>query len=711
MQKRKLFIAIIVVAAIVAFVYFDLHEQINLAWLKAQRDSLLSFYQQHKLLTIVVYLCIYIGLSSTPVAAILTLAGGAIFGLLAGTVVISIASTLGATLAFILSRFFFRDFVQHRFARQLLTINKGVERDGAFYLFALRLVPAFPFFAINLIMGLTRMRVWTFMWVSQIGMLPGTIVYVLAGTQLAEVNSVSDIFTAKLIAAFALLGLFPLVMRKLLSGINARKIYRPYRKPKKFDRNLIVIGAGSAGLVSAYIAATVKAKVSLIEKHKMGGDCLNTGCVPSKALLRSAKFRSHLQRAEEFGFSSATAEFKFSAISQRIQKIISAIEPHDSIERYTKLGVDCIQGDAEILSPYAVKVNGQILTTRNIIIASGASPFVPPIPGLNETDYLTSDTIWNLEALPKRLLVLGGGPIGCELTQAFARLGSDVTQVEMLPRIMNIEDPEFSPMVLQRFQSEGINVLLRHKAKQFLKQDNKNILICENLEINQNIHIEFDRVLVAVGRKANTQGFGLENLGISINKNNTIEVNEYLQTNFPNIYACGDAIGPYQFTHTAAHEAWYCAVNALFGRFKKFKVDYSVIPWATFTEPEIAHVGINEMQAKAQGIDYEVTTYGIDDLDRAIADSEAHGLVKVLTVPGKDKILGVTIAGEHAADLIAEFVLAMKHGIGLNKILGTIHIYPTLAETNKFVAGEWKRAHAPAGLLNWIECYHRWGRG
>lgn len=711
MQKRKLFIAIISVAAIAAFVYFDLHEQINLAWLKAQRDSLLSFYQQHKLLTIVVYLCIYIGLSSTPVAAILTLAGGAIFGLLVGTVVISIASTLGATLAFILSRFFFRDFVQNRFAKQLLTINKGVERDGAFYLFALRLVPAFPFFAINLIMGLTRMRVWTFMWISQIGMLPGTIVYVLAGTQLAEVNSVSDIFTAKLIAAFALLGLFPLVMRKLLSSINAGKIYRPYQKPKKFDRNLIVIGAGSAGLVSAYIAAAVKAKVSLIEKHKMGGDCLNTGCVPSKALLRSAKFRSHLQRAEEFGFSSATAEFKFLAISQRIQKIITAIEPHDSTERYTKLGVDCIHGDAEILSPYAVKVNGQILTTRNIIIASGGAPFVPPIPGLNEMDCLTSDTIWNLEALPKRLLVLGGGPIGCELTQAFARLGSDVTQVEMLPRIMNIEDPEFSSMVLQRFQSEGINVLLRHKAKQFLKQDNKNILICENLETNQDIHVEFDRVLVAVGRKANTQEFGLENLDISINKNNTIEVNEYLQTNFPNIYACGDAIGPYQFTHTAAHEAWYCAVNALFGRFKKFKVDYSVIPWATFTEPEIAHVGINETQAKAQGVDYEVTSYGIDDLDRAIADSEAHGLVKVLTVPGKDKILGVTIAGEHAADLIAEFVLAMKHGIGLNKILGTIHIYPTLAEANKFVAGEWKRAHAPAGLLNWIERYHRWRRG
>ena len=709
-STTKTFTGFVVILLACLLFYFDVHKQIDLNWLKIQQQGLETFYQNNTLLTILIYALTYIGLSSSPVAAVLTLTGGAIFGLVQGTIIVSIVSTLGATLAFILSRFLFHDAVQQRFSKRLNTVNAGIERDGAFYLFALRLVPAFPFFAVNLIMGLTRMKTWTYMWVSQIGMLPVTIVYVFAGTQLAEINSLKDIFTPNLIGAFIFLGLFPLLMRKLLTYIQAQKKYRPYQKPKKFDRNLIVIGAGSAGLVSAYIAATVKAKVSLIEKHKMGGDCLNTGCVPSKALLRSAKFRNHLTRAEEFGFTSASAEFDFANIMHRVHNIIKKIEPHDSVERYTQLGIDCIQGDAEIISPYEVKVNDKVLTTRNIIIASGARPFVPPIKGLEQIDYLTSDTIWNLKSLPKKLIVLGGGPIGCELTQAFSRLGSKVTQVEMLPTLMSKEDPEFSEMVLKRFQKDGVTVLTQHQAKQFINNDKQQILVCENLSTREEVHVDFDQVLIAVGRTANTQGFGLEKLGVTLNQNHTIQVNQYLQTTFPNIYACGDVIGPYQFTHTAAHEAWYCAVNAMFGKFKEFKVDYSVIPWATFTEPEIARVGINETDAKAQGIKYEVTTYGIDDLDRAIADSEAHGLVKVLTQPGKDKILGVTIAGEHAADLIAEFVLAMKHDIGLNKILGTIHIYPTLSEANKYTAGNWKRAHAPASLLRWVEKYHRWRR-
>jgi len=483
---------------------------------------------------------------------------------------------------------------------------------------------------------------------------------------------------------------------------------KDYKKPKKFDRNLIVLGAGSAGLVTAYIAAAVKARVSLIEKNRMGGDCLYTGCVPSKALIRSAKFLAHGRRAKEFGFKSADIEFDFADVMQRVQRVIKTIEPHDSIERYSELGVECITGEARITSPWTVEVNGKTLTTRNIVIAAGARPFVPPIPGIEDITYYTSDTIWELRKLPERLVVLGGGPIGCELTQCFARFGSHVSQIEMLPRILIREDPEISEMVMQRFNEEGVSVLTDHKARKFLIENGEKILVCEHQ--GKDVRIPFDELLVAVGRVANTSGYGLEDLDIPITSTKTIETNEFLQTSYPNIFACGDVAGPFQFTHTAAHQAWYAAVNSLFGDFKKFKVDYSVIPWATFTDPEVAHVGINEIEANERNIPYEVTTYEIDDLDRAIADEEAHGLIKVLTVPGKDKILGVTIVGEHAGDLIAEYVSAMRNNIGLNKILGTIHIYPTLAEANKYVAGNWKRAHAPERLLKWVEKFHTWRR-
>ncbi len=494
--------------------------------------------------------------------------------------------------------------------------------------------------------------------------------------------------------------------------INNRKIYADWQRPNHFDNNLLVIGAGSGGLVTAYIAAAVKAKVTLIEKHKLGGDCLNTGCVPSKALIRSAKWLAHLRRAEEFGFKTTQANFDFANVMERVQKIIKAVEPHDSIERYTELGVEVIQGEAKIVSPWEVEVTTpagkRLISTRSIIIAAGARPFIPPIPGIEQINILTSDNVWSLRTLPKRLLVLGGGPIGCELTQAFARLGSQVTQVEMAPRLLMREDIEASAALMVSFLREGVDVRLNHTAKEFLIENGEQILIAEFQ--NQSIKIPFDQVLVAIGRTANIAGYGLEELDIQLSPRKTIETNAFQETNYPNIYAVGDVAGPYQFTHTAAHQAWYAAVNALFGQFRKFRTDYSVIPWSTFTDPEVARVGLNELDAKAQSTPYEVSTYAIDDLDRAIADGEAHGFVKVLTQPGKDKILGVTIVGEHAGDLLAEFVLAMKYGIGLNKILGTIHIYPTLAEANKYAAGVWKRAHAPARLLQWVARYHAWRR-
>jgi pyruvate/2-oxoglutarate dehydrogenase complex dihydrolipoamide dehydrogenase (E3) component/uncharacterized membrane protein YdjX (TVP38/TMEM64 family) len=646
---------------------------------------------------------------SLPGATIMTLAIGAVFGLVTGTILVSFASTLGATLAFLLARFLFRDTVQARFGDKLKAINEGVEKDGAFYLFGLRLVPLFPFFVINLVMGLTPMRTWTYAWVSQVGMLAGTIVYVNAGTQLGQIDSLSGILSPGLLFSFVLLGLFPLIAKKALNLIKARKALAGFPKPARFDRNLVVIGAGSGGLVAAYIAAAVKAKVTLIEKHRMGGDCLNTGCVPSKALIRSARFLAQTRRAHEFGFKSATTEFDFADVMERVQGVVKEVEPHDSVERYSGLGVDVIQGEARITSPYTVDVNGRTLTTRNIIVATGARPFVPPIKGVDQIDYLTSDNLWEIRELPERLLVLGGGPIGCELAQCFARFGSRVTIVEMAPRLMIREDADVSALVTERFQLEGIDVLIDHTAKEFRLDGDEKLLIAE--QDGKDVEIFFDRVLIAVGRVANTSGFGLEELGVEISGRRTVEVNEFLQTNFPTIYACGDVAGPYQFTHTAAHQAWYASVNALFGAFRRFKVDYSVIPFATFTDPEVARVGLNEQDALAGKVDYEVTVYGLDDLDRAIADGENFGFIKVLTVPGKDKILGATIVGEHAGDLIAEFVAAMRHGFGMNKILGTIHIYPTWTEGNKYAAGNWKRAHTPERLLQWVERFHAWRLG
>ncbi|MDH5693269.1 MAG: dihydrolipoyl dehydrogenase [Gammaproteobacteria bacterium] len=708
---KKFILLSIIAATIAAFVYYDLGQYLTLDYVKSQREVFQDYYQQNRLNTILIYFATYVAVTalSLPGAVVMTLVGGAVFGLFEGAIIISFASTVGASLAFLASRLILRDSIQKRFGEKLKTINKGIEKEGAFYLFTLRLIPAFPFFLINLLMGLTPMKLWKYFIVSQIGMLPGTLVYVNAGVQLGNLESLAGILSPELLLSFVLLGIFPLIAKKILDWFKAKRVYKGFRKPHGFDYNIIVIGAGSGGLVSAYIAAAVNAKVALIEKHKMGGDCLNTGCVPSKALIRSAKMLSYAQRAKEFGFNKTTVDFDFAQVMERVQRVISKIEPHDSVERYSGLGVDVYEGEAKILSPWEVQVNGQVLSAKNLIIATGARPFVPNIPGLDQIDYFTSDTIWNLRVRPEKLLVLGGGPIGSELTQAMQRLGAHVTVVDRGARIMGREDPDVSETVAERFRIEGITLLSGHSAKCFETSDGKKFLVTDSE--GEETRIEFDQVLVALGRQANVTGFGLEDLGVKLTERGTIEADELLRTNFPNIYVCGDVTGPYQFTHVAAHQAWYAAVNALFSPFKSFQVDYSVIPWATYTDPEVARVGLNETEAQQKNIPYELTKYGIDDLDRAIADEEDHGFVKVLTVPGKDKILGVTIVGHHAGELIAEYVQAMKYNIGLNKILGTIHIYPTLSEANKYAAGVWKKAHKPEGLLEWVKRFHRWRRG
>lgn len=723
---KKILLLVIAITLVALFFHYDLNQLLTLDGLKGSMDQFGEWREQSPMLVIGGFFALYVLVAalSLPGAAILTLAAGALFGLVEGFIIVSFASSIGALLAFLVSRYLLRESIKNKFPERLKAIDEGVQKEGAFYLFTLRLVPVFPFFLVNLLMGVTGIKAWTFYWVSQLGMLAGTVVYVNAGTQLADIESLSGILSPKLIFSFVLLGLLPLIGKAIVNKIKQRKVYKKWQKPKKFDRNLLVIGAGAGGLVTSYIAAAVKAKVTLIEAGEMGGDCLNYGCVPSKAIIKSAKIVDQIKHGENYGLENVTPQFSFKKVMTRVHQVIADIAPHDSVERYTDLGVEVIKGYGKLINPWTVEIKlndgtMQTLTARSIVIATGARPFVPPLPGIEESGYVTSDTLWTefakLDTAPKKLVVLGGGPIGSELAQSFARLGSQVIQIEMAERIMIREDLEVSEFASQSLQKSGVNILTSHQALRCEQRDGKKFIIVKNLkheqgsEQEEEIAIEYDELLCAVGRSARLKGYGLEELGIETNR--TIQTNDYLETLYPNIFAAGDIVGPYQFTHVAAHQGWYAAVNALFGTFKKFKVDYRVIPWATFIDPEVARVGINEQEAIEQGIDYEITRFDFEELDRAITDSAANGFIKVITPKGKDKILGVTIVSEHAGDLIAEFVLAMKHGLGLNKILGTIHSYPTWAEGNKYAAGEWKRNHAPETVLSWLEKYHTWKRG
>ncbi len=722
--RRGLWIGALLLArlAVGFYLHFDLGSLLTLDSLKSSRDSLLGLYRREPALTLASFLALYVGsvALSIPGATILTLAAGALFGVAVGVAVVSFAASLGALLAFLIARYLLRDLVRERFGKRLAPIDAGMRRDGAFYLLTLRLLPAFPFFLVNLLSALTPIGAWRFYWVTQLGSLPATVVYVNAGTQLASIHSPADILSPALWLSFALLAALPWLGRGVVGGWRTRQVYAGWPRPKRFDRNLVVIGAGAGGLVTAYVAAAVKARVTLVEAHRMGGDCLNFGCVPSKALIRSARLAKEVRDGAALGVTSPGARVDFAAAMARVQRVIATIAPHDSVERYTGLGVEVLTGRARITSPWSVEIAGvggaegaegvRTLTTRSIVIAAGASPTVPPIPGLAEVGYLTSDTVWGLPSLPARLVVLGGGPVGCELAQAFARLGAKVTLVEMAPRVMLREDEDAAALVAAALEADGVTLLTGHRAIRCERDGEVRRLIAHGGEAERTI--EFDQLLCAVGRSPRVEGYGLETLGVAlVDKTRTIETDAWLRTRYPNIFAVGDVAGPYQLTHVAAHQAWHAAVNALFGRFKRFKVDYAVIPWATFTDPEVARVGLSEAEATAQNVAYEVTRFPLQQLDRAVTDAATQGFVKVLTPPGKDTLLGVTIVGEHAGDLLAEYVLAMKHGLGLNKVLGTVHAYPTMSEASRSVAGAWRRAHAPERLLAWVRRYHAWERG
>jgi pyruvate/2-oxoglutarate dehydrogenase complex dihydrolipoamide dehydrogenase (E3) component/uncharacterized membrane protein YdjX (TVP38/TMEM64 family) len=708
-SQGRIVLLLLIALAIAAFFAFDLGAYLTLTSLKSRQADLAAFVDSSPLAAIAAFFLLYVAVTalSLPGAAILTLAAGAIFGLWEGTLIASFASTIGASLAFLSSRYLLRDWVKARFGTRIDAIDRGIARDGAFYLLTLRLIPAFPFFLVNLAMGVTAMRLLTFALVSQAGMLLGTIVYVNAGTQLAGIESTNDIFSPALIGSFVLLGLFPLLAKAGVGWWRRRRVYRGWRRPRRFDRNLIVIGAGAGGLVTALIGATVRAKVTLIEKGEMGGDCLNTGCVPSKALIRSARTAHEIRTAAAYGVKPAEPEVRFAEVIERIHRIVAEIAPADSVERYTSLGVDVRKGHARLVDPWTVEIDGgERLTARAIVIAAGGEPAVPDIPGLARSGFLTSDSMWDAlrgrDRVPERIAIVGGGPIGTEMAQAFARLGAKVTQVEHGPRLLPKEDEEVSALVEAVLREEGVEILTGHDAA---RVDGKALVVRSS---SGERSIPFDEIVVAVGRKARLTGYGLEELGIETGR--TVAVNDWLETRFPNIYAVGDVAGPYQFTHFAAHQAWFAAVNGLFGQLKRFRADYRILPWVTFTDPEVAHVGHNEMSAKEAGIAFEIVRYDLAHLDRAVSEGAKRGFVKLLVQPGKDRLLGATIVAANAGETLAELVLAMKHGLGLNKLLGTIHAYPTLAEANKYAAGEWKKAHKPERLLAWLELYHSWRR-
>ena len=710
-NKTRFIVVALMVLALLSYITLDLGQYLTLEYAQSQLSSIQDYKNENFVQTSLLYFAGYVIATSLsiPGAIIITLLGGAIFGVLWGTLLVSFASSIGATLAFLVSRVLLRDWVQRKFGDYLVPLNKGIEKDGSFYLFSIRMVPLFPFFVVNLLMGLTTIRTTSFYFASQAGMLIGTVVYVNAGSELSQITSLSGLVSAPVLSSLVLLGAFPLIAKLILNSVQSNKALKRFEKPKRFDANVVVIGAGSAGLIASLITAGAKAKVILIEKHKMGGDCLNTGCVPSKAIIRSGRIMSYIRRAKEFGIDGAVGKVNFSEVMARVQGVIKTIEPHDSVERFTSLGVEVELGDAVIESPYSVKVNDRTITTRSIILATGARPFVPPIPGLNKIDYLTSDSVWSLGELPKRLLVVGGGPIGCELAQAFSNLGAKVTQVDMADRIMPREDKDVSEIVSKAFKEQGIQLLTGHKLLKFGADDNGDYMEADNN--GETVRVEFDKVLLAIGRKANVEGFGLENLGLALTKQGTVEVNEYLQTSLPNIFACGDVAGPYQFTHMASFQAWFASLNAMLGGLWRSKTNYNVVPWATFTDPEVARVGLSEAEAIERNIVYELTRYEMEHHDRSLADGEAHGFIKILTAPGKDKILGVTIVGHHASEVIGEFVFAMTHGMGLKKISAVTHIYPTLLEANKFASNAWRSERLPVKYFPYLEKFFAWRRG
>ncbi len=711
MTASRLLLLGILAAAVAAFFTLDLGQYLTLESIKANSGALHAKVQAYPWWSRSLFFIVYALLTalSFPGTVVLTLLAGALFGLLEGTLLVSLASNFGAVAAMLISRFLLRDWIQRRFGKQIAGINRGLARDGAFYLVSLRLIPIVPFVLLNPALGLTRVGLWTFWWTTQLGMLPGHAIYVNAGRQLVRIDSLSGILSPGMITTLVLLAVFPLVATRLLTSYKARLAYRGWRRPKHFERNLVVVGGGTGGLATARIAASLCARVSLLERERLGGVAMHEGGVPARALRRQAN-RLHGLRSDPRVASSLDVAGGFSQAMDDMQRLTRAAMKSASSEHYARLGVEVIMAEGRLSSPWTVEAGGRSLSSRAIVIATGSRPCVPPIAGLEAIEPLTCDNLWDLREPPGRLLVLGGGAGACEFAQSFQRLGCQVTLVSERETLLEQEDPEAAGVVLAALRADGVELQLGLAPLRVEVDGDECLLVCRRGEEGEQA-LPFDRLLLALGQHADIRGLGLDELGLRCGEDGSLEVDEYLTTRFPNIYAVGSVAGPYGAPHVAEHQAWYAAVNALFGDFKRFAVSERVIPRAVFTTPEVASVGLSEPEARAQGTEFDVTRVPLGALSGAIAEEAGEGFIKVLTERGKDRILGVSIVGEQASETLAGFVVAMKHKIGMNRLADTVHLGATLGDASRLLAETWQRQHRPLRLLRWAERLNRWRLG
>lgn len=710
MKLTRWLIVLFFVVATICFFWFDLEQYLTLEMIQAKSGALRDQVQAHPWWAGSVFFAAYVALTvmSFPGTVVLTLLAGALFGLVGGTLMVSFASNIGALFAMLISRFLLRDWIQRRFAKQIASINRGLERDGAFYLFSLRLIPLVPFVLLNPALGLTRVSMWTFWWTTQAGMLPGHAIYVGAGRQLARIREISDILSPSLIGTLALLAIFPLAATKLLTLYKARKVYSGWQKPKSFEHNLVVIGGGSGGLTAARIAASMKARVALVERERLGGAALHSGSVPARALMRAANLHHTLRQGGTLGIRMHT-EVDFAEVMRQVRRTLDEAQGQVTAESSKTAGLEMVRGSAQLTSPWSVQVGNRTLCSRAIVIATGSHAIIPPIPGLEEVEPLTCENVWDLQQRPERLLVMGGEANACELAQAFQRLGCQVTLVVEGDMLLASAEPEARQAVTDALCADGVQVLLKVSPQRFEVAESERRLVCSIDE--QNRFLAFDQVLLALGREAHLHDLGLEKLKLSTREDGSLEVDEYLATRYPNIYAVGAVTGPDSSFQSAKHHAWYAAANGLFSGFRRFMVSDRVVPRVAFTSPEIASVGLTEAQAKLAELEYEVTMLDLDSLEAAQMSIGNSGFLKVLTERGRDRIIGVTLVGDGASETLAVFVLAMKHKLGLNKLRRTVHINPTLAEASLAVAEAWRRAHTAKRSQTWAARLHRWRLG
>jgi pyruvate/2-oxoglutarate dehydrogenase complex dihydrolipoamide dehydrogenase (E3) component len=459
--------------------------------------------------------------------------------------------------------------------------------------------------------------------------------------------------------------------------------------------NVVVIGAGTAGLVTAAGTAGLGGRVALIERNLMGGDCLNFGCVPSKALISSARLIQQIRESEKWGLNRQEPQFVFEKVFERMRGRRAKLAPNDSRERFESLGVDVFHGEARFVSPHEVEVNGERLRAKNFVIASGSHAVIPQIEGIDSVRYFTNETIFDgLKKRPESMIVLGGGPIGCELTQTFCRLGTQVTIIQRGDQLLSKEDRDVAEFVERRLSNEGVRIIKNANVRAAATTDEGKIALGfleRQLAPPAEQTLFADALLVAIGRRPNLQSLDLKSAGVDVNGSD-VRVTEYLQTSQRHIYAVGDVVGPFLFTHMADAQARVVVRNILMPfQFLRQKMDYSVVPWCTYTDPEVAHVGLGEKEAQQKNVDYDLFVVPLEDVDRAVVESEEAGFAKVLTAKGSDKILGATIVAPHAGDLLHEFMLAMKTGVGMATIASTIHAYPTFAELARKAGDKYNR--------------------